>query len=288
MGTTKVFIAPFHAASEDSSRSLCGSTIASFRLAVKRQNWPYDNGDDPSFYAARTLGGQLSWGICRQDVRNGLLTGDSVVFFSFRKFKTTGDAEYRLCALATVDRKVSQSDIWRDKSLEIYRKYSNLLIRPTGAKHDSWEHFEPSLQGSQRHGDWLWRIAENTGFRKPEFKDLQLTDRLESGATIRDRPIVIADNYVLFSPDPAKTHILSRPPVIAWHSKGKPREEWTRDAFSQSVRQLTLGVAEQANGRARSLRTENRQQPHRHIVFELPQSEAEQWRADFLELIRGR
>ncbi len=39
----------------------------------------------------RKFGGPLSWGICRQDVRNRLPHGDLVVFFSFRKFKETGD-----------------------------------------------------------------------------------------------------------------------------------------------------------------------------------------------------
>jgi hypothetical protein len=288
MASTRIYFAPFHATSDDSSVSACGSTIAAFKKAVKCQSWPYDNGDDPSFYAARKFGGQLSWGICRQDVRNRLRRGDIVVFFSFRNFKETGDSEYRLCALATVDRRVSQIDIWQDKGLEIYRKYFNLLIRPLRAGHEAWEHFEPTLDGSRLHRDWLWRMAEHQGFRKKDFKKLQDTDRLESAATIRGRSAVIARNYVLFSGDAAKTHILSKPPVMAWHSRGNPAEEWNRDKFSQVVRRLTLDVAERANGRRRSLRIRNSQRAHRHIVFELPHSDAERWRAEFLELIRSR
>jgi hypothetical protein len=46
-----------------------------------QRDWPYDIGDDPSFYAMRKSGGQLSWGICRQDVRNSLCPGDIVAFF---------------------------------------------------------------------------------------------------------------------------------------------------------------------------------------------------------------
>lgn len=255
---------------------------------MKLQDWPYDSGDDPSLYAARKFGGQPSWGICRQDVRNRLRRGDLVVFFSFRKFKETGDSEYRLCALATVDRKVSQIDLWQDKTLEIYRKYFNLLIQPLGSGHEAWEHFEPTLDGSRVHRDWLWRIAEHQGFRKKDFKKLQESGRLETGATIRGRSVVIARNYVLFSCDAAETHILSEPRVIAWHSKGKPAEEWNQDKFSQAVRRLTLDVAAQANGRRRSLRIRNSQRAHRHIVFELSLSEAKCWRAEFLELVRGR
>lgn len=183
---TRIYFAPCHATSEDSRISPCGSTIAAFKNAVKREYWPYDNGDDPSFYASRKFGGQLSWGICRQDVRNKLHQGDMVVFFSFRKFKETGDSEYRLCALATVDRKVRQIDLWHDTSLENYRKYFNLLIR------------------------------------------------------------------------------------------------------SQAVRRLTLEVGARSNGRNRSLRIRNSQRPHRHIVFESLQSEAENWRDEFVDLLSKR
>ena len=123
---TQIYIAPFHAVSDISLVSPCGSVAAAFKKSVRLQDWPYDNGDDPSFYAARKFGGQLSWGICRQDVRNKLCPGDIVVFFSFRKFKETGHSEYRLCALTTVERSVSQIDLWRDNSLRSYRRYFNL------------------------------------------------------------------------------------------------------------------------------------------------------------------
>jgi hypothetical protein len=285
---TRIYFAPFHAASDDSSISPCGSKIVAFKKAVNLQDWPYDVGDDPSFYAARKLGGQLSWGICRQDVRNRLSPGDIVVFFSFRKLKETGDSEYRLCALATVDRKVSQIDLWQDQSLKIYRKYFNLLIRPWRSKHGGWEHFEPTLERSRLHHDWLWRIAEHRGFRKRDFKKLNANDGLKPGATVQGSPVVIAKNYVLFSGDPAAGHILAKPPVIAWHSKGKPAEEWSRDKFSQAVRRTTLDVAERANGRKRSLRIRNSQRAHRHIAFELPRRDAERWRADVLRLIGKR
>lgn len=288
MGTTKVYFAPFHATSDDPSIGPCGSTIAAFKKAVKDQDWPYDNGDDPSFYAARKFGGQLSWGICRQDVRNTLRPGDIVVFFSFRKFKETGDSEYRLCALATVNKKVSQVDLWRDQNLAIYRKYFNLLIRPLKSNHHAHEHFEPTLEGSRLHRDWLWRIAEHQGLRKKDFTKIQETDRLEPGATVRGRTVIIAKNYVLFSSDPAKMHVLSEPPVIAWHSNGKPAEEWTQDKFSQAVRQVTLEVAARANGRSRSLRIKNSQRAHRHLVFQLPQPDAQKWRDEFLALVRSR
>lgn len=288
MAVTRVYVAPFHATASDSSNSPCGSIIAAFKKAVKLQGWPYDNGDDPSFYAMRKFGGQLSWGICRQDVRNRLRPGDIVVFFSFRKFEGTGDSEYRLCAFARVERKVRQTDLWRDANLRTFSRYFNLLIRPSSFSPDAWEHFEPSLDGPRVHHDWLWRIADHRGIRKKEFGKLQQTGRLEPGATIRGRSLVVAPNYVLFSSDPAETHVLSKPPVVAWHSKGKPAEEWNQDKFSQTVRRLTLDVAERASGRRRSLRIRNSQRAHRHIVFELRGSDVERWRGDFLRLIGQR
>ena len=270
------------------STSPCGSKIADFKKAVKLQDWPYDNGDDPSFYASREFGGQLSWGVCRQDVRNNLRRGDIVVFFSFRRFKETGDSEYRLCAVATVGKKVSQTDIWHDRSLEIYRKHFNLLVRPSGPGRSDWEHFEPTLEGSRVHHDWLWRIADHRGFRKEDFKKLQESERLEPGASIRNRPVIVAKNYVLFSVDPLKTFVLPKPPIIAWHSNGEAAEKWNRDRFSQTIKRLTLDVAERANGRWRSLRIKNSQRAHRHIAFKLPCEDAQRWLAELLGVMRDR
>ena len=52
-------------------------TKGQFRVveeAIERDEWPYDNGDDPSFYVANQ-GGVLTWGVCRQDVRNSIPMG---------------------------------------------------------------------------------------------------------------------------------------------------------------------------------------------------------------------
>ncbi|MGH9773865.1 MAG: hypothetical protein ACRD50_02840 [Candidatus Acidiferrales bacterium] len=285
---TRIYLAPFHATTGESSSSPCSSTIAAFKSAVSREDWPYDNGDDPSFYAMRKFGGQLSWGVCRQDVRNNIRPDDIVVFFSFRKFEETGDSEYRLCALASVDRKVSQIDLWKVKNLRIYANYFNLLIKPSKSARDGWEHFEPALEGSRVHRDWLWRIADHRGFRKKEFDKLEAIDHFQPGGAMRGRSLVIARNYVIFSSDPAKTHVLSKPPVVAWHSKGKPSEQWSQDRFSQAVRRIMLEVAARANGRQRSLRIKNSQRAHRHIVFELAQPEAQAWRSELLNLIKDR
>src|SRR4029077_18124469 len=141
------------------------------------------------------FGGQLSWGVCRQDVRNKLCPDDILGFFSFRKFVDTGDSEYRLCAVATVERKASQINLWQNKALKRFTKYSNLLIKPSERSCRTWEHSEPDLEGSRVHHDWLWRIADHRGFRKKDFKNLEETNLLEPGATIQGRSVVVTPNY---------------------------------------------------------------------------------------------
>src|SRR5467141_3677505 len=194
--STRIYIAPYHAAKDDSVDSPCGSTIKAFKKIVARGDWPLDYGDDPSFYAMRQFGGQLSWGICRQDVRNRLRTGDVVVFFSYLKFDGAGDSEYRLCALATVEKTVSQTELWQDPKLQKFRKYFNLLIRPAKLTRGGWEHYEPALNGDKTrvHEDWLWRICDHHGLRKERFDKLEKTNRFDS----RD-PVKVARNYVIFS-----------------------------------------------------------------------------------------
>lgn len=281
----RIYIAPYHAAKDDSTGSPCGSTIETFKKTVAKGDWPLDYGDDPSFYAMRKFGGQLSWGVCRQDVRNPIRTGDIVVFFSYLKFEDTGDSEYKLCALATVKEKVSQKEIWEDPKLQKYRKYFNLLIRPAKSQRGGWEHYEPTLNGdsARLHTDWLWRICDHRGLRKKRFGKLENTNRFNSRDWVR-----VAQNYVIFSAHPIETHVLSNPPVVARHSTGKPAEVWKTDRFSQRVQELTLERAKEANGRRRWLRIRNSQRAHRHIVFELPARDAESWKADFLRLIGQR
>jgi len=39
--------------------------------AIRDAEWPYDNGDDPSFHMARKSG-RLTWGVCRKGLRNAI------------------------------------------------------------------------------------------------------------------------------------------------------------------------------------------------------------------------
>jgi hypothetical protein len=142
------------------------------------------------------------------------------------------------------------------------------------------------LQGPRPHDDWLWRIAQHNGLKRKHFKKIEKRGYLKPNETIRKRRVEIAPNYIIFSSSDDETYVPSNPRVVALYSKGNRFEKWEQDKFSKGVKRRTLGKAEHVNGRKRYLRTTNLNQPHRHIVFELPQSEAEAWRADFLKFIR--
>ena len=150
--STTVYLAPFHSSLEGYGTGDCRLSYKPLSDALDRNDWPYDTGDDPSFFSADRFGGNVTWGICRQQIRNRLNPGDIIIFFSFRKQSSHNAMEYSLCAVATVARKVKQTDIWTDPSLRVYRRYLNLLIRPT--KRAAWEHFEPGLPNRAWHKDW--------------------------------------------------------------------------------------------------------------------------------------
>lgn len=141
-----IYLAPFHSSFSGYGKSACGKPWGPLSDAVERGEGPYDiPGDDPSLFSRRHHGGNLTWGVCRQQVRNRLRTGDVVVFSSFRNALDVRKVEYRLCAVTTVERKIRQTDIWCAPELRVYRKYLNLLIRPNRSS-DGWEHHEPGAK----------------------------------------------------------------------------------------------------------------------------------------------
>src|SRR2546427_3816607 len=99
LAKTNVYLVCYHSARPITVKGTSGQ----FRVveeAIEQNDWPYDNGDDPSFYVARR-GGPLTWGVCRQDLRNAISIGSIVVFFSFTPLEP-GEILYRLSAVASV------------------------------------------------------------------------------------------------------------------------------------------------------------------------------------------
>ena len=60
-------------------------------------------------------GGHLTWGVCRQDLRNSIAKGSIVVFFSFTPL-ARGELLYRLCAVETVADKLDHRAVHRDRA----------------------------------------------------------------------------------------------------------------------------------------------------------------------------
>ena len=211
--------------------------------------WPYDTSEDPSFFSARKLGGLLTWGICRPDLRWIVRRGDTIVFISDEP-SAAGDRIYRFAAFATVATTVSQRAIWNEPELAVYRRYLNLLLEPDresepeqNGEIDAFVHRERHPTGD--HPDWRKRLLPRPGGRitRPPY-DFSNGD----SATTRDaaKPpmrIPLAPNYVLFEPDSPSTVMIPDPPVVAIRrtSDSGIAERWYEDARSQALHGLTLG-----------------------------------------------
>jgi hypothetical protein len=231
--------------------------IATYLRESPDDEWPFDHGDDPSFRSSQRLRGRVTWGVCRQNVRNKLRPGDAVVFFAADRLRDRRPARYQFVGFATVDRAVRQTDVWTDPVLNGYRRYGNLLIRPVGG---GFEHFEPELPKNPHH-DWLWRIADTRRFRKDNFngrEQFRPSDRIEG------RPLRIAENYIVFRPEPRETLVLAKPPVVATVDASGKIETWARTPFASSLRAAVLGAT------SRSLRSTNEQRAHPHIRLDEP------------------
>jgi hypothetical protein len=251
--------------------------------AIRDAEWPYDNGDDPSFYAARK-GGRLTWGVCREDLRNAITTESIVVFFSFTPI-SHDEILYRLCAVATVEAKLDHRSIHRDRILSKLRAlYINGLISP---ERGGWRYDETDRRSSQRHKDWLWRIACHRGIAKEKFKKKYAAiyrDEWFPDGAVADDQLRLAGNYILFSTTPDMGFISRDPPVVAVAAKGKS-ERW----IDPKLQGLTVGKAAAFLKSGRDyLRVANRsgRNVHRQIHFDMPADEAIAWRDSLIAALK--
>jgi hypothetical protein len=187
--------------------------------------------------------------------------------------------EYSLCAVATVARKVKQTDIWTDPSLRVYRRYLNLLIRPT--KRAAWEHFEPGLPNRAWHKDWAWRIADHSGFRKRTFESLNNSKTIPLLPEIKGHVIQVAQNYVIFSADRSETYVLDCPPLVARCERSGTTEDWDPRPVSRAIRKLTVDFSKENGGRG-TLRTRNHQRAHPCDRWEMSPDDAALWRRELI------
>lgn len=262
---TNIYICPYH------SRAL--------------GDWPFDPGDDPSFRSSRTLDGPLTWGVCRPQVRAVLQPGDIVLFFSFTKSAEPWSVTYRFCAVATVEKKVSQPDIWMDADLALIRKYNNLLIRPTD--NGSWEHFEPGFDDRYEHRNWMWRLASRRGLKKQDFEKLNRKMVVSGRPSVGGKTVTWAKEYVFFSKSKSNTFVMNRPPVVAYCRENGRAEIWKRDKISKQIFSMTVGLSRRYKNKHRTLRSTHKQHAHPPIRFRLPTHEAIRWHKDFSQYLEN-
>lgn len=282
---TTIYLAAFHSSFRGYGAGDCRASYAPLSEALERVEWPYDTGDDPSFFSRRYFGGQLTWGICRQQIRTRIQPGDVVVFFSFRN-RDGEPVEYRLGAVATVERKVSQADLWnKSEGSGYWRRYLNLLIRQS--HFGGWEHYEKGAPPRKWHSDWAWRIADHEKLQKKHFKSINEAGVISQTTRVNGRPFKIAQNYVIFSGKSSETYVLNNPPIVAWCERPERWEEWNDDALSGAIKKRTVDLSLVYGGRG-SLRTRNPWRPHPCDSWEMPASQAQAWRGEFIRFLRRR
>jgi hypothetical protein len=247
-----LFVAVYHVRADPDVPANASPIRRAFQSACESSTFPFDLGDDPSFFAASHLKGPVTWGVCRPDVRGQLSPGDQVVFFAAERRPHL--TEYKFVATLTVDRFTSHTDLWSDDSSNLSR-YLNLLVRPSKG---GWEHYEPGLNPTGWHGDWMWRLCERRGLRKSDL--VRAGSNHVAGRELllpSGQPVPVGRNYVVF--DHATAMVLAKPVVVATHRAGAPAEDWHAEPRCDELRRWIYGDSR------RGLRTRNPQQPHRHF-----------------------
>ncbi len=159
----------------------------------------YDWGDDPSFFAAQHLGGDVrkaSWGVCRPDVRNTLGERDLVVFFCGCQNERLW--RYHFVGFGIVRALVGRAALWTDPANALYRKFYNVLARLDGGRLVQSETFH------KHHDDWERRA---------------------------EAP------YVLFDAAHSAFNLRSPHGVATWEGATIP-ETWATDARSRKIERL--------------------------------------------------
>lgn len=158
-------------------------------------NYFYDVSDDPSFLASNHFNSELTWGVCRRNVRHLIKPSDVVIFIGVNKSKTIN--YYNYIGYATVKEKISQLDIWLNSKYSRFQNYCNIVLRKDingNIVHD---------EKVGKHKDWLWRICDSKS--SSIFK-------LASSINNLSIDLKIGKNYIIF--DKSKSSILYNSPPI--------------------------------------------------------------------------
>ncbi|GIP43199.1 hypothetical protein J45TS6_16580 [Paenibacillus sp. J45TS6] len=230
------------------------------KLADELTQWAFmDVGDDPSFFAAKQFNHNITWGICRLDVRNSLKESDTVLFFGAKK--ETNEMHYYFIGWATVLEKIKQTDIWIDERYFCFQKNSNLLINKKVNNEFCYE--EKILKKYDHRKEWLWKIS--SGKKGTKKGILSLSKKSKTIPNAFD----VHSNYVIFSNSAGKTVIFSNPIKVATYSEKMDSytEEWDQNPIAQEIKKLIFSYSKRD-----SLRINNYMR-HRHIRISLDEEQ---------------
>lgn len=223
--------------------------------------FPYDGGDDPSFFCAKHNRNAVTWGVCRPNVRCQILMGDWVAFFAGVPLGAGIQGwQYRFVALLQVESKVSG---WQPP--QPFDRYLNLLVAPpprngfpVNVIPAPGNHFEPALDRADWHTNWLWRLSA----RPPRQSQAFTIGNVQDTPPPNHRQQAAADgcNYIVFSQTVG--FVLVRPPVVAKTAAvgAGYAEVWNSSTAALELRDLIFD----ANA-LRRLRCANRRNPHLHV-----------------------
>lgn len=275
MEAIDVYLVPYHSLKPTTSRLAAASgRFFCVEKAIEAKEWPYDNGDDPSFFAARHDGGLLTWGVCRRDVRSKIRPGDMCVFLAFTKEREI--IRYKMSAVATVLEKLDRRSVVHDSRFQ-GKTYINLLIRPDG---NGWKYDEDDRHKGDRHSDWLWRLSEHGPTGKKQF-NAQNKDIRETGH-FADSDVSVAKDYIVFSQRPDETYISPNPPLVALAGKGE-HEKWVSNELARLTVDKAAGL--HPNGR-NFLRSTSQAYVHRQLTFRMRADEVSEWRNSLISTLQ--
>jgi hypothetical protein len=114
----------------------------------------YDWGDDPSFFLAQEILGDVrraSWGVCRAPIRGTLGHDDFVAFFCAKQSRSQKSRwDYYYVGVGTIAEAVDRRQAQTQGSLGDYEAFYNILVRSEGRHHETFHPY---------HEDWERRAA---------------------------------------------------------------------------------------------------------------------------------
>lgn len=180
-------------------------TLQKFLAAYFREDRYFDWGDDPSFFAASEMLGDVrraSWGVCRPDVRETVEKGSFIAFFCAKpRLSDHAVVDYYYIGVGTVRTKIDRSTLWTDAAYQPYRQFYNVLATMRCGKEARHERFHPY------HENWRKRLSP----------------------------------YVIFEANDELTQFNIETPLYVATYRGGKAETWKSDLPASRLKELLFG-----------------------------------------------